>query len=193
MKLLALIAVAATAAAPAPPADLFAGLRQGGYVLVMRHARSPGAPPAPAAADPGNPRAERQLDERGRAEAEAMGRGVKARRIPIGEVFSSPTYRALQTARLAGFAPKPQAELGDGGSSMAAAASGPAGDAWLKAKAAEAPRRGTDTLLVTHGPNIARAFGAKDVADGETLVFKPDGRGGSNLVGRVKIEQWPMP
>ena len=48
-----------------------------------------------------------------------------------------------------------------------------------------------NTLVVTHQPNIARAFpNASDIADGETLVFQPDGKGGTMLVARVKIEEW---
>jgi hypothetical protein len=30
-----------------------------------------------------------------------------------------------------------------------------------------------------------------DVADGEALVYGPDGKGGATLVARVKIEEWP--
>jgi hypothetical protein len=30
-----------------------------------------------------------------------------------------------------------------------------------------------------------------DVADGESLVYGPDGKGGAMLLGRIKIEEWP--
>jgi len=44
---------------------------------------------------------------------------------------------------------------------------------------------------VTHMPNIAAAFPAvAAVADGESLVFGPDGKGGATLVARIKIEDW---
>src|SRR5262249_13716758 len=106
-------------------------------------------------------------------------------------VLSSPTYRALQTIRLASL-PSPQTfpELGDGGQSMQTLGQGPG--AWLRAKVAERPRTGTDTLIVTHLPNITAAFGnaAADVKDGESLVFRPDGKGSADLVGRIRIEEW---
>jgi hypothetical protein len=46
---------------------------------------------------------------------------------------------------------------------------------------------------VTHFPNLTAAFPqmAAGVADGESLVFGPDGKGGATLVARVKIEDWP--
>ena len=173
-------------------AALVAALRQGGYVLVMRHASSPRTPPDAAAADADNPKAERQLDEAGRASARAMGAALKTLRIPVGEVLSSPTYRALQTIRLAQL-PQPRtfAELGEGADGMQADAEGKR-SAWLKSKAAEAPARGTDTVIVTHFPNVVGAFGREiaPVADGEALVFHPDGKGGANLVARIKMEDW---
>jgi phosphohistidine phosphatase SixA len=167
-------------------------LQRGGYVLVMRHAHSPMTPPAAGEADPENVNRERQLDGAGRQSAAAMGQAFAALHIPVGQVWSSPTYRALETIRLAGFSkPTAAAELGDHGASMQAAEQSQA--AWLKARAAEAPRKGTDTVLVTHYPNIMAAFGqqASGLGDGEALVFRPNGRGGADLVARVKIEDWP--
>jgi hypothetical protein len=32
---------------------------------------------------------------------------------------------------------------------------------------------------------------ASGLADGEALIFGPDGKGGATLVARVKIEEWP--
>jgi hypothetical protein len=29
------------------------------------------------------------------------------------------------------------------------------------------------------------------MAAGEALVFRPDGKGGTSLVARIKIEEWP--
>jgi hypothetical protein len=41
-------------------------------------------------------------------------------------------------------------------------------------------------------PNISRAFPQiTGVTDGESLIFRPDGKGGTVLVGRIKIEEWP--
>lgn len=173
-------------------ADLVAALQHGGYVIVMRHASSPRVPPLAADTDRANINHERQLDESGRKTARDMGVALKALRIPIGEVWSSPTFRALETIRLAGLPqPKTAVELGDGGQSMQAVGGDMA--SWLKAKVAHSPPVGTDTVIVTHAPNIAAAFGraASDTADGEALVFHPVNQRTPELVGRIKIERWP--
>ena len=64
--------------------------------------------------------------------------------------------------------------------------------AWLQKKVTEFPK-GSNTILVTHMPNLTAAFPAfaTNVADGEALVFGPDGRGGATLVARIKIDDWP--
>lgn len=170
---------------------LVTALRAGGYVIVMRHASSPRERPAAAAADPSNTERERQLDASGRTSAERFGNALRALKIPMGEVLTSPTYRAMETARLAGLPhPRQQPELGDGGQNMQA--SGEHQIEWLRAKVTERPR-GTNTMLITHQPNIARAFpeSSADLSDGEALVFAPDGAGHARLVARIRIDQWP--
>jgi phosphohistidine phosphatase SixA len=173
--------------------NLATTLSVGGQVLVMRHAHAPNERPAGDLVDPANTAAERQLDATGKAQAETIGRQMKALNIRIGTVYSSPTFRARQTAWQMGFAqPQSRDELGDGGVGMAARASGEAGAAWLRAKASEAPARGENVLLITHGPNITLAFGdsLKDVAEAEIAVLRPDGKGGFTLVGRIGPDQW---
>jgi phosphohistidine phosphatase SixA len=170
--------------------QLVASLKKGGFVLVMRHASSPGEAPDKQRANPDNTKLERQLDEAGRAASVAMGKALRDLKIPVGEVLSSPTYRALETARLAQL-PKPQIheELGDGGQSMQAVADAQA--AWLRERARRLPK-GSNTVIVTHSPNLSRAFpdwGA--VAEGEAVVVGSDGKGGTRMIGRIKIEDWP--
>jgi phosphohistidine phosphatase SixA len=189
------------ALAPTRPADadelagpaLVKALRHGGYVLVMRHASSPFEVPDTPAADPENVNFERQLDAAGKDTSTSMGKALKTLGIPIGEVDSSQTFRALQTAKYADLPqPKPVAELTEGGQGMTADAN-KARAAWLTHAAATVPRAGTNTVLITHTPNITAAFGdkAKDIKAGETMVFQPDGKGGTSLVARVTIDEWP--
>jgi phosphohistidine phosphatase SixA len=169
---------------------LVKALQRGGYVLVMRHASAPREAPTKEAANPDNVKRERQLDDTGRATATAMGQALRDLKIPIGGVVSSPTYRALQTVRLAQLpTPRTEDELGDRGQSMSSVSEARA--AWLK-KQVLAPPQGTNIILVTHLPNMAAAFPQEtsDLSDGETLIFAPDGKGGAMLAARVKIEQW---
>lgn len=169
---------------------LLSDLQRGGQVIVMRHASSPAAVPDRAIVNPDNTTAERQLDATGRNTATAMGKALRELKIPIGLVLSSPTYRALETIRLAQLpAPITHYELGDGGQSMQGASATQA--AWLQQQVTRFPTN-NNTVIVTHFPNIKAAFPqySNGLADGEALVFGSDGKGGSNLLARIKIGDW---
>jgi phosphohistidine phosphatase SixA len=169
---------------------LVKALQKGGYVIVMRHANSPREVPDKKTANPDNTKPERQLDEEGRTTATAMGKALRDLKIPIGEVFTSPTYRALETVKYAQLGKaRPVEEIGDNGQSMKGGTEAQA--VWLR-KAVTQFKAGTNTILLTHFPNIRGAFPElTDVADGEALVYGPDGKGGAALMARIKIEEWP--
>jgi phosphohistidine phosphatase SixA len=172
-------------------AALVHALERGGYVLVIRHASSPSEPPAKESADAENTRDERQLDEKGRNTAMAMGNALHELNIPVGELLSSPTYRALETAKYAQLGTaRTYPELGDDGKSMQGGTEAQA--RWLENKVTQFRSR-TNTFIVTHNPNITAAFPqiGSPVADGEALVFGPDGKGGAIIIARIKIEEWP--
>lgn len=203
MRLLATVACAALALVPSRPlvaqdrpsasagSALTATLVTGGFVIVMRHASSPRTPPTADTAKPENTALERQLDAAGEAGSTAMGDALRALKIPIGEVLSSPTFRARETIRAARLPNVDVIEaLGDNGQSMQGVTEAQAD--WLRARVAQTPRSG-NTLIVTHQPNLVRAFPAwgSTVADGECVVLKPGGRNGVELVGRIAIEDWP--
>jgi len=171
---------------------LISSLRQGGYVIVMRHPSSPSTIPDKAQADPRNTKLERQLDDEGRKTAQEMGEAFRKLHIPVGDVLSSPTFRATESVRLAKFGePKTLAQLDDGGQSMQSNADNER-STWLRKKVTESPRSGTNTVIVTHTPNLTGAFGqdAAGVAAGEALIFHPTGNK-ADLVARLKIEEWP--
>ena len=170
-------------------AALVKSLQAGGNVIVMRHASSPGE--IPKTPNPDNVPPERQLDEVGRTTTTAMGEALRRLKIPIGEVLTSPTYRARETARRIGLQnPRSVTELGEGTGTMQAVST--AQTEWLQKSVREFPRDRTNRLLITHVPNITAAFPAETpaLAQGEALVFAPDGKGGARVVGRIKIEEW---
>jgi phosphohistidine phosphatase SixA len=171
---------------------LLAALRAGGQVILMRHASSPRDPPDPGDADPENVDHERQLDAGGTRAARELGEALRRLRIPVGPILCSPTYRARQTARLAQLSPvQTFVELGDQGHSMQAEGSGQRG-AWLREQVAAKRPAGSNTLIITHLPNITEAYpkDARNLEDGEALIFAR-GPGGARLVARVKISDWP--
>jgi hypothetical protein len=57
---------------------------------------------------------------------------------------------------------------------------------------AVAPKPGTDTVIITHKPNIIDALGKDwfDVKEGEASIFKSEGNS-YKLVARVQLDEWP--
>jgi phosphohistidine phosphatase SixA len=169
-----------------PNALVIEALQRGGCVLVMRHASAPIAKPESCEAEADNSSRERQLDDGGKAWVRAMGQAIKQLHIRIDEVFSSPTYRARETVRLAGF-PQPQIIT-----QLDELTTGNAGSAWLRAKLVQPPPLGTNVLIVTHMPNILDSLDGtlSAIEPGEALVFRPEGTGVVELLARIRIEHW---
>jgi phosphohistidine phosphatase SixA len=103
-------------------------------------------------------------------------------------VLSSPTYRALETARLidAGKA-RAVEQLGNEGM----AASDEVRTNWLQSEVTR-KAEGGNRLLITHGPNISAAFAqhAGGMTEGEALIFDPRGANGPMMIQRIRIEEW---
>ena len=170
---------------------LVSALRKGGYVIVVRHANSPSILPSKETAAAGNVTLERQVDATGRQDATALGQGLKTLQIPVGEVFASPAFRAIETARLAQLMnPKLQEELGEGGQGGMQAISDAQAD-WLKERVKHLPKE-NNTILITHNPNLTKAFPSwgGTVLPGEAVVVDLDARGATRVVGRIKPEEW---
>ena len=179
----------------AEPKSIVASLREGGYVIVMRHGatnRDMADTDPLNIDDPGNVAKQRQLSERGRQTAGEVGAAFKALRIPLGDVYSSKFNRAVETARLvSGKEPKATADISEGGL-VVTTIENERRAAAMRMLAATSPAPGTNTLMVTHKPNILDAFGKDwfDVREGEASVFKPDGNGKYVLVERVQADRW---
>src|SRR3989475_11564428 len=94
-----LVVGAAWAQSPAVD-DLLGSLRAGGHVIVVRH----GATHADQAdTDPlnlDNVAKQRQLNDKGRADARTLGDVLRKSGVPIGRVYTSRFQRAVETARL---------------------------------------------------------------------------------------------
>jgi phosphohistidine phosphatase SixA len=187
-----LVAGSAWGQRPASVEDMLQTLRAGGYVIVFRH----GATHADQAdTDPlnlDNVAKQRQLDDKGRAQAMAVGAALKAAGVPIGKSYSSRFQRAVETAQLiGGKEPQTTLDITEGGLVVTPNENARRAQA-LRALAAAAPDPGTNTLIVTHKPNILDAFGKDwfEIKEGEASIFKPDGSGKFTLIGRVQITEW---
>src|SRR2546426_2750250 len=178
---------------PSPSVDdVLQMLRAGGYVIVVRHGATHPDQADTDPLNPGNIANQRQLNDKGRADAKAVGEAFKAAGIPIGKSYSSRFQRAVETARLiGGKEPQTTLDITEGGLVVSPNENNRRTQA-LRALVATPPDPGTNTLVVTHKPNIVDAFGKDwfEVKEGEASVFKPEGGGKYSLVGRIQIDQW---
>ena len=197
MRICAMAAAMSIAAGTAASAQWLSGselvtaLKQGGYVIVMRHANSPQVRPDPAIVAPGNTRGERQLNENGHKTARAMGQAVKALDVPIGTVLASPTFRTMETVRGLDLGTATTFNLLGDGSEGYEYSSFEDSARFIRVRITEMPQPGTNTLIVTHVPNMEQAFGDRfSIDEGQSVIVKPDGAMGTP-VGTIKIDEWP--
>ncbi len=182
MLLLWLLQVVAVPAF-ADDAAVWAALREGGNVALMRHTDAPGPPGDPPNFKLDDCRTQRNLSAQGRTDARAAGERMKAQRVSFAKVLSSPWCRCVDTAKLMGVG-NVQVEpafsnivvLNDRAAEITAAGRKLI-DAW----------KGPGTLLVvTHGANIAALTGNANPMSGEIVVVSAKG-GALRELGRLPI------
>jgi phosphohistidine phosphatase SixA len=192
LAMLALLGFGAPQRAVADDADVVKALRAGGLVIAVRHGATF---PDQADTDPfnfDNIAAQRNLNEKGKALAKAFGDALRAAAIPVGKVYTSKFNRAYETAMIAGFKDiEKTADLTEGGLVVSPNENNRRAEAFRKLLGS-APAAGTNTILITHKPNIVDALGKDwfDVKEGEASIFRPDA-GGYKLVARVQMDEWP--
>jgi broad specificity phosphatase PhoE len=176
----------AAPAARADDRDVAQALRAGGLVLVVRHGATS---PDQADTDPlnfDNIAAQRNLNDKGKALAKAFGDALRQAGVPIGKVYTSKYNRAYETAVIAGFPDiEKTADLTEGGLIVSPNENNRRAAAFRQ-MLAMAPKDRTNTVLITHQPNIVAALGKNwfDVKEGETSIFRPTD-GSYKLVARI--------
>ena len=189
--LLGFLPVAASSQ-PAPSrAEWIDALRQGGYVIVFRHA------PFSDQADPDllkmkKAGAERQLNGEGRALAKSIGESMHKLGIPVGQVQTSTLQRAVETGILLGFGEVTRSpDVTEGNVAATPAENDRRAEAFRKLVSGQ-PAAGSNLVIVSHKPNIVDAFVKEwsDVRACEASVFKPDGNGGYKLIVRILPSEW---
>jgi virginiamycin B lyase len=178
--------VAGASAATSP--GLAKSLRAGGLVLVLRHTHTDQSKQDEDPVVVTDCTTQRNLSAQGRADARAIGQGVRRLGLRVGRVQSSAYCRTLETARLAFGRATVSPALHN---TIASAHDAP----WrAQIQAARRligtrPAPGTLTVLVTHGVVVQEATG-QVLEEGETIVFRPLGKSRFRVVGRVLPREW---
>ena len=178
------LGIAPTARAEDDEAALWRQLREGGLVVLIRHAST-----GPGLGDPpgfrlGDCSTQRNLSEAGREESRRIGARFKAEGVAVQEVLTSPWCRCRETALLAfgraedweplsSFFELPHRE--------------PELTERVRKRIASYQRRRTagNVVMVTHNVNIA-ALSRHSVAPGEMVLMRPDGCCDARPKGRLK-------
>ena len=177
--------VSARGAAATDAEQAWAALATGGHVALIRHAN---APPGYGGDPPGfrmdDCKTQRNLDELGRQQAQALGKAFRQRGVRVDRVLASPVCRCVDTAELMAVGPveKSMALLPDRGEPRVRL---------LELQAIVSGWRGPGTLvLVTHGFTISPLLRTY-LEQAETLVLKPGGGSGAvaDVVGRIPTLQ----
>ena len=159
---------AETAAAELNGRALVASLRSGGYILYFRHAATDFGQNDDKMTGYEDCATQRNLVDRGRADARAIGASLRALAIPVGDVLASPFCRTMETA---------QPESPDRYMALRDLLSTPL-------------PRGSNLVIVSHGNPFRAVAGGNYLAEGEAAVIEPRGKQGFRIVARVPLEEW---
>lgn len=98
--LILFLAATPARAADLADGDLWAMLRAGGAVAMIRHARAPGTGDPPDF-DLTDCATQRKLSDDGRTQARALGEAFRQQGVPVADVLSSRWCRCTETAQIA--------------------------------------------------------------------------------------------
>jgi phosphohistidine phosphatase SixA len=175
--------------------DLLEDMKKGGYVVVIRHGRTDEsvATKDQSPLDLSTCSGQLMLNDVGKKQAEAIGEALKKAEVSVGKVIASTYCRAMETGRLAfGKAEPSDALLLE---AFVPAPGTPVPAPWpqrvehMKELIAAAPAAETNTVLITHFPNVKAALGVQ-IGFGDAAIVKPDGHGGVTVVARITAKEW---
>lgn len=164
--------------------DAFTLAQQPGHVVLMRHAQAPGVgdPPGMVLGDCAT---QRNLDDRGRAQAIRLGERFRSAGATDLRVYTSQWCRCRETARLLGLGPVE--ELSALNSFFEQPEAKAARVKALRVFLDALPRDGPSVVLVTHQVTVTALTGYFP-ASGEGLVLKLRPRGGFERVGELRMD-----
>lgn len=179
---LATLSLAATAAARERADALWDALAQPGHIALMRHAEAPGVGD-PAQFRLGDCATQRNLDERGRAQARRIGEEFRRRGVRVVLVLTSQWCRARDTAQLMGLGTVEDAPealnsfFGRPGEREAATAA-------LRRRLSGLPPDAGTVVMVNHQVNITALTGIVP-RSGEIVVLRREPDGGTSVRGTI--------
>jgi phosphohistidine phosphatase SixA len=167
------------------PAELLAELRKGGYILYFRHTATNFSQDDAKMKSYEDCTSQRNLIDRGRADARVIGAAIKQLGVPVGAVLASPFCRTVETAQLA-FGRAEKAQQVRGGP---AAPAGSDRYAPLRKILITSVAKGANLAVVSHANPFYSIAGPPYLAEGEAAVIRPLGSG-FEVFAKIRVEDW---
>lgn len=164
--------------------DLIEKIKSGGHILMIRHAYAPGTGD-PANFKIGDCATQRNLDDRGRSQARAIGDWLRSKGIKDAKVYSSQWCRCQETAALLNFGPV--AELPALNSFYGRPQNREPNVKALRSFIATLPADGELIIFVTHYVTILEIAG-EGVSPGEGVVLKLKEGGAYDVLGSLSFQ-----
>lgn len=185
LALLSLLLLVSPASAE-PDAGLIAALRQGGYVLYLRHTSTDFSQNDAAMTSYEDCAHQRNLTEKGRTEARELGAHVKRLGIPLGQVLASPFCRTMETARLVFGRAQAMNEVRGG----PAQPEDPRRYDELRKLLSTPVAKGENRVISSHGNPFHAVAGPPYLAEGEIAVVRPEGEMRFSVIARIRPQDW---
>ena len=168
-------------------------VRKGGFVLYMRHGNTDNKRPDMNPIDLNNCETQRPLNDEGRRVAAAVGKSLRAAKIPLGEYFHSPLCRARESAYLA--FPDQRDQLKSDRNLMYTANFTTEEKQPILAATRRLlsmpPPSGTNRLVLAHAPNLADLMGYFVKPEGTVVIIRPLGDDRFEYLGSIHPAMWP--
>lgn len=147
--------------------SLLGDLQAGGLVLACRHAITDRSRGDARRLDRTDRSTQRLLSDEGEAQARQLGEILRRQEIPIGEVYTSPLFRAADSAELSFGKAEVREVLYSGGTS-----------AERRRLVTSVPEAGTNRVLMTHQGVLYGLFPGLErgsIREGDCVVVRPTG------------------
>lgn len=178
----------AQSAGTGDPSDLVSQLQNGGLIMYVRHAATNHDEADKNISDLSRCDLQRNLSEQGKEESRTMAEAMARFEMPIGQVFSSPYCRTIDTAvmafgryhvvddlRATFFTNKEETDRINEA---------------LRLLLSREPELGNNTVIVGHTANLDDVTQVWPKPEGVVHVFRPLGENGFEHLGRITPMDW---
>lgn len=171
-----------------PTPELISALQSGGYVIYMRHGETAYDRNDINRHNLEDCNGQRNLSAKGREDAQRIGRVIKALKIPIGDVSSSPYCRCKDTARLVfgNFHVEDDLHISINKDEEESEYLGDR----LYAMMLDADTQSTNVVFIGHAYNLKDGLGVWPKPEGVFTVFQKE-EGDLIYRGMIKPDEWP--